>query len=211
LYLLYQEVIDHIGHKYGPESQEMKKELKKLDKRLSIFYNNIMKKNKKVKFIFLGDHGMTKVNTHINIEEELNILAKQFNLKLGKDYVYFLDSTMFRIWYLNENALNYLDKELKNNDKLLKYGSFVTKSMAIKEEIPFPDKRYGDTLWMSNLGVLIFPDFFHKVKPYKGMHGYDVYDKSSKGTCIVSSVKHESVLNIKLTDVYAILKEELKI
>jgi len=211
LYLSYIGIIDSYGHKYGPKSKELKAELKKLDQRLSKFYNNIVLNNKDTKFIFLGDHGMTKVHTHVNIEKELNELAIINNLKLGKDYVYFLDSTMFRIWYLNDNALKCIDNALKYNQNLLKYGTFVNKSIAIEKEIPFPDKHYGDTLWMANVGVLIFPDFFHKNNPYKGMHGYDVNHFSSKGTCFVSSKKYEYSENIKLTDVYNILKKELNI
>lgn len=211
LYLAYIGAMDLFGHKYGPESQERKAELKKLDKRLSAFYNNIVSINKNTKFIFLGDHGMTKIHTHIDIESELNKLAIESNLKVGKDYVYFLDSTMFRIWYLNDNASKLLDKSLKHNSNLLQHGIFVNEEIAIKEEIPFPDKRYGDTLWMANLGVLIFPDFFHKVSPYNGMHGYDVNNSSSKGTCIVTSKENEYVENIKLTDIYNILKNELDI
>jgi predicted AlkP superfamily pyrophosphatase or phosphodiesterase len=211
LYLSYIGIIDSSGHKYGPKSKEIKSELKKLDQRLSEFYNNIVLNNKDTKFIFLGDHGMTKVHTHVNIEKELNELAIINNLKLGKDYIYFLDSTMFRIWYLNDNALKCIDNNLKCNQNLLKNGTFVNKSIAIEKEIPFPDKQYGDTLWMANVGVLIFPDFFHKSNPYKGMHGYDVDDLSSKGTCFVSSKKYEYTENIKLTDVYNILKKELNI
>ena len=209
LYLLYIGLMDSTGHKYGPESKKLKAELKKLDKRLSEFYANIISKNKDTKFIFLGDHGMTEIHTHIDIDDKLNKLAVKNNLKLGKDYVYFLDSTMFRIWYLNDNALKCLDESLKNNTNLLKYGIFVDESISKEEEIPFPDKRYGDTLWMANMGVLIFPDFFHKSNPYKGMHGYDADDLSSKGTCMVSSLQSEYNENIKLTDIYSILKIEL--
>ena len=203
--------MDSSAHKYGPQSKERKVELKKLDQRLLDFYNNIILKRKDTKFIFLGDHGMTQVDSCIDVGKELSRLAVKNNLKIGKDYVYFLDSTMFRVWYLNKDSRKHLEKELKHNEYFLKNGAFVDGSVAKKEEIPFPDKRYGDTLWMANLGVLIFPDFFHKASSYKGMHGYNVNDLSSKGTCIISGEKYEYKEDIKLTDVYGILKKELDI
>jgi len=211
LYLTYIGVMDSIAHTYGPQSTERKSELKKLDHQLSEFYKNIIAKNKDTKFVFLGDHGMANVHTHVDVGKELSKIVTENNFQLGIDYIYFLDSTMFRVWYLNSNASKIIDSSIRNNPLLNKNGVFVDEEVAIKEEIPFPDKRYGDLLWMANIGVLIFPDFFHSVKPYKGMHGYDVHDVSSKGVCIVSSDEYEYIENIKLTDVYGILKHELDI
>ncbi|UOE88712.1 alkaline phosphatase family protein [Vibrio splendidus] len=211
LYLTYIGIMDSCAHTYGPQSNERKSELKNLDEKLSSFYENIKLKNKDAKFIFLGDHGMADVHTKVDIGKEINDLAIENNLVLGEDYVYFLDSTMFRVWYLNPRAHKAMDVCLKNNRVLNENGVFVDENTAIRDEIPFPDERYGHSLWMANLGVLIFPDFFHNSKAYKGMHGYSVEDISSKGTCIVSSDEFEHVENIKLTDVYDILKKELDI
>ena len=211
LYLMYIGIMDSCAHTYGPQSRERKLELKKLDDKLSIFYKNIISKNKDAKFIFLGDHGMADVHTKINVGKEIDDLAIENNLILGEDYIYFLDSTMLRVWYLNNRAREIIDNDLKNNITLKNNGFFVDEKTAIKEEIPFPDDRYGHSLWMANLGVLIFPDFFHNSKAYKGMHGYNVDDSTSKGTCIVTADKYEYIDNIKLTDVYGILKKELNI
>lgn len=211
LYMLYIGVMDSCAHKYGPKSNERKSELRKLDAKLSDFFNNINLKVKGVKFIFLGDHGMADVLTKIDVGQEVNSIAVKNGLILGDDYAYFLDSTMLRVWYFNDKAKITLENELRSNLILRGNGVFVDEKIAIEEEIPFPDKRYGDTLWLANMGVLIFPDFFHTDKPYKGMHGYNVDDISSKGTCIVSSDNPEYINNIKLTDVYSILKRELKI
>ena len=211
LYLLYIGVMDSCAHSYGPQSSERKSELKKLDSRLAKFHENITAQNKNAKFVFLGDHGMADVTTHVDAGQVIEVLAKENNLTLGKDFVYFLDSTMLRIWYLNDRAKSLLDVRLKENEQLTSTGEFVDEELAIKEEIPFPDERYGHSLWMANLGVLIYPDFFHNSKAYKGMHGYDINDVSSKGTCIITSEEYEYVENIKLTDVYDILKKELNI
>ncbi len=211
LFLLYIGVMDSCAHIYGPQSRERKSDLKKLDKRLAKFHDNIMEQNKNAKFVFLGDHGMADVTSYVDIGKEVENLANDYNMTLGKDFVYFLDSTMFRIWYLNDKAKSILDDRLKENVRLTNAGVFVDEELAIKEEIPFPDERYGHSLWLANLGVLIYPDFFHNVKAYKGMHGYDINNIGSKGTCIITSDKHEYVDDIKLADVYKILKNELNI
>jgi predicted AlkP superfamily pyrophosphatase or phosphodiesterase len=211
LYLTYVGVMDSCAHVYGPDSIERKSELKKLDQRLFNFHKNIISKHKDAKFIFLGDHGMASVKHSVDLGQALNQEAKLCKLKAGKDFIYFLDSTMFRIWYLNENASKILNNKLKSNPIFINNGVFVNKIIAKKEKIPFPDKRYGDLLWMANTGVLVFPDFFHTTNPYKGMHGYDINHFSSKGTCIVSANEFDYCESIKLTDVYQIIKKELNI
>ena len=211
LYLVYQGIIDITGHKYGPNSNELKYELNELDKKLEKFYNKIIAKDKDCKFIFLGDHGMSSITDTIDIEKIINKIIKNKNIAKGKDFIYFLDSTIFRIWYFNDKTKEILQKELINNIDLNRSGYFVTKEIAKNEEIPFNDIRYGDDIWLAKIGTLIFPDFFHNSKPYKGMHGYDVNDKSSKGTCIIVNNKNYFHYGAKLTDIYKFIKEELEI
>lgn len=209
LYLLYIGIMDTSGHQYGPQAKERIDNLRKIDQRLSKFYHNIKSISENTKFIFLGDHGMSEVVSCVDLNTEVKRIAATQKLKLGEDYVYFLDSTMFRIWYLNQHSREHFDKCLKKNDVLLKNGIFVDQTIAKSEGIPYPDRRYGDLLWMANLGVLVFPDFFHKDKPYKGMHGYDTRDLSSKGVCLVSAKESDHVEEINLTDLYEIIKTEL--
>lgn len=210
-YPVYIGVLDKIAHLYGPESTQRRKKLQALDKRLSKLYQGIKIQFPKSKFIILGDHGMSDVQRHIDLGKEIKTIARAKNLKLGKDYVYFLDSTIVRIWYMTETAKTILPNVVINNPMFIENGEFIDEKIAKKERIPFPDRRYGDILWMANLGVLIFPDFFHRNEPYKGMHGYDVNHFSSKGTCLVESVDGETVEDIELRDVYTILKTELEI
>lgn len=210
-YPIYVGVLDTIAHIYGPESIERREKLQALDKRLSKFYEDIKFRYPNSKFVFLGDHGMTDVEKYIDLEKEIKIIAKANNLKLGKDYLYFLDSTIVRIWYITEKAKRILSNTVTNNPIFRENGAFLNNETAKKERIPFPDRRYGDLLWMANLGVLIFPDFFHLKNPYKGMHGYDVNHHSSKGTCLVESNEIKKIEEIELRDVYRILKTELEI
>lgn len=210
-YPLYLGVLDTSAHIHGPDSNERRVKLKDLDKRLSEFYKKTKSKFPNTKFIFLGDHGMTEVKKYIDVKNEIKKMASQNNLILGNDYIFFLDSTIVRIWYLNEIARFKMEKSILSNQLLLDNGEFINEEIAKREKIPFPNRKYGDTLWMAKLGILIFPDFFHIRNPYKGMHGYDVNHYSSKGTCIVESSEDSIVEDIELRDLYGILKKQLGI
>lgn len=209
LYLLYIGQLDSVGHKFGPNSSQRRDTLKSLDARIEGLYQTLIKENENTQFVILGDHGMVEVKKSVNIQTEIDNVAISCGAKLGQDFVYFLDSTIFRFWCLNPKKELRLKLALSRNVVLLENGIFVDESFAKKEKIPFPDRRYGEVLWLANTGVLIFPDFFHTTKPYKGMHGYDANIAESQGVCIVTSSEKGVVENILLTDIFKILKKKL--
>ena len=155
---------------------------------------------------------MTKVEKHIDIQLTINSLADKIKLKKGKDYIYFLDSTLLRIWFLSDSAGKQFLPLLEDNYVLKREGKTLTKEISKKYSIPFNDKRYGDFTWWANEGVLIFPDFFHNKEPYKGMHGYSPEMTSTHGTCIVVGDNIETSYSdkINLYEVYDIIKNLLK-
>lgn len=212
LYLIYITLPDFIGHNYGPDSEKMMTEIQGLDLILERFINNFLKKQPKTTFILNGDHGMRSVTDSVNLKIEVEKIAKSLNLKLSKDYIYFLDSTMVRIWFSSNRSKYLLSKSVKENKLFNTYGTFINEDRAKKEKIPYLDRRYGDLLWVANRGVVVFPDYFHINKIPKGMHGYKPGMKEEHGTCIVidDEVKTKTVPLINLSDVYSIIINKLK-
>ena len=103
---------------------------------------------------------------------------------------------------------NYLLKDIELN----KSGIFVDDQIAKDEKIPYGDSRYGDLIWLANEGNIIFPDFFHRTEPYKGMHGYDVNQSTSKGTCFIHNPEEIVKMDeIELVDIYSILERALRL
>ena len=214
LYMIYQSLLDQLGHKFGPESPELKNGLKEIDQKLELFAQEVTKEHKNATFIFLGDHGMSNVTNEVDVKTTVLEFAKKHQLKLEKDYIYFLDSTMLRIWYFSERARTLFENRFKEIGTMSNSGVFVDDTVANEEGIPFGNRKYGDLIWMANLGGLIFPDFFHNKVKNKGMHGYHIDHPSGKGTCIVYNPlvgSKSQIEHIKLTKVYDILKNELGI
>ena len=212
LYMIYISAADANGHKYGPDSDRIKYENSLLDSKLQNFFKDFCKVEPNTKLIVNGDHGMRTVSNVFNIKKTIETSFRNSNLKLKTDYLFFIDSTILRIWFFNQTAKDYIEDKLLTNIDLLSYGTYFDEKYANKFNIPYGDRRYGDFLWVANKGVLLFPDFFHKVEPQKGMHGYAPGSFNESGMCIEyhEDIKHKNVKNIELTEVYNILINSIK-
>jgi len=199
---VYISELDTFGHKEGPDSLEFKERLTRFDTELERTISNFSQLNNDTSFIIIGDHGMSEVKTNINIEEIIVDIETKFEVKRGKDFIFFLDSTIFRMWFLSEDNKEELLNEIMNNTFLLKHGEFIDRELSHKYHIPYKDQRYGDLTWWASEGVLIFPDFFHNSEIVKGMHGYKPDNKNTNGTCIIKSTEPEYVKEMNLHEIY---------
>jgi predicted AlkP superfamily pyrophosphatase or phosphodiesterase len=212
LYLIYISSTDAYGHSLGPGSQEFKNILKELDKNLENFFNRLEKIAPGNRYIFLGDHGMLPVDKQFDAECEINHIISSSGLSKKRDYVFFLDSTMVRFWGLTQKAKKYFSEVLFKSAAFKENGSWINDELAEKYSIPWPDRRYGDYLWIANPGVLVFPDFFHRTNPYKGMHGYDTNLPESQGLCICygMGIEASNIEKEYLYNIYHIINELLE-
>ena len=88
---------DYIGHRFGPESKEMKTCLKRVDKALGKLYDKMSKSGmlENTTLIIVADHGMTESNKAIN----LNILT----MKNFPEAVAAIDGRTGYIWLNGTN------------------------------------------------------------------------------------------------------------
>ena len=156
---------------------------------------------------------MTEVVEKIDITSILLDLSSSLNLKIGKDFIFFLDSTLLRIWFFTEKAKSKFNAAILTCPELLEKGVFINEDIAEKHSIPMNDRKYGDLAWWANEGTLVFPDFFHNNTPYKGMHGYAPITDSTYGTCFITgeNIKPSYEEEIKLNNVFDLLVEMLEV
>lgn len=169
---------DFLVHHCGPSSPKRRQIVGEIDRKLreiDMHYGD------NTTWIVIGDHGMTDVVEELSIPEILAPLEKRHKVKMGKDYLLFLDSTMARFLWKTERG-KYFGADVIHLPELLAKGRFIDTALAADYEIPFPDRHYGDVIWWANLGVLLFPDYFHDLQTHnKGMHGYDSTHDDMKG------------------------------
>lgn len=171
--------LDPLGHKFGPHSDELKKGLKRVDFMVEQVVDKFQAKYRDPVFIILSDHGMTEVKKTIDVMHEL----EELNLIMPNDYIMFLDSAMARFWFFNQKA------RIKIMDKLsdIQYGYILDNSNLEQLGIDKVGCCYGEEIFALEEGYTIFPDFFRRGSPPKGMHGYAF--ESDNNILVISSPK----------------------
>lgn len=183
-YFIYISKLDAVGHKFGPESPEINKAISEVDERINQFITSFKEVAPETDFIILGDHGMVAVEKLLDIKTILTNVMNKYPVKLEKDYLFFLDSTLFRLWIKNSQYRERIIEELSQNSELNEYGIIINNTNSLNFNIPLHSES-PDFMWWANPGVLVSPDFFHKKdENIKGMHGYINSFDSSKGFCI---------------------------
>jgi predicted AlkP superfamily pyrophosphatase or phosphodiesterase len=180
---VYLSTADYLGHKYGPHSIEIKDGLKQLDLEIEKTCLDIESKFTDSSFMFLGDHGMEEVSASVDLWSLIRSESEALGLKTGVDFIFFLDSTMLRVWSLNDSSKALISR-LKSKSMLINGGIFLTSDIC--EELMMPDpERIADLVWWAYPGVQICPDFFSSsLQPKKGMHGYLNSSSISNGSLI---------------------------
>lgn len=177
-------------HLYGPSSSKRSVITGEIDRKLReivSYYDDDLST-----WVVIGDHGMTDVIEEINVPELILPMERKLKVKLGRDYLLFLDSTMARFRWITENGKEFLD-QIMQLPMLLEKGRFVDDQIAHEYSIPLHDRRYGDLIWWANSGFLLFPDYFHDHNVHnKGMHGYDSNHDDMKGFFIAFGAGVES-------------------
>lgn len=191
--------IDAITHVYGTAGDARKDVVKKVDSMLRELHDKFVMNHKNGTTILFSPHGMIDVEKYFSPEESMLQFFKENNLKILQDVVYFIDSTMVRVWGSGAHKV----KELFMSKEWLDHGAYVDdeigKEYNIKKNISSHEE-----VWWAKPGVCNFPDFFRKYKPPKGMHGYfmDSLEMNGFATITGPDVESDVIKNAKLKNLY---------
>lgn len=112
----------------------------------------------------LSDHGMVDVTGTVDVAGALDGLGARW----PRDYVPFLDSTFARFWWRSGAARAEVTAALA----ALPGGRWLDDAALEREGCLFPDRRYGDAIWLADPGTLVLPSFMGRGR-LAAMHGYD--------------------------------------
>ena len=183
-YPIYISRMDSVGHQYGPNSDMTRSSLKCIDKLIIDFINAAQEIDEDCVIVLCGDHGMTEVVDKINLEKSLLKIRKDNNSLAN--FKYFLDSTIARFWFDENQDLNAKTLSKIIDNQFNKFGKSVLFENFENNGIP-KSRKYGDLVFICNPGIIISPDFFNLKSDIRGMHGYKTFEESTYGFCITLS------------------------
>ena len=120
--------------------------------------------------MIFSDHGMADAREYINFEE----LAKDSGF--GKDFFFVTDSTMVRVWYLNEHRRDDIRAMVASSN----YGHFLSAQERMELHLDFKHRYYGDDIYLVEPPYNIFPNSTSLLKP-RAMHAYHPDLDSQRG------------------------------
>jgi hypothetical protein len=117
-----------------------------------------------------SDHGMANCDTSLDLKSQIEALP----VRVPKDYAVVYDSTMARFWFFNERARRVVTNCLEK----VTQGRIVPDEELAKMGTLFPDRYFGELIFLVQEGVLIVPSHMG-ARPIRGMHGYHPTDLHS--------------------------------
>lgn len=213
LHLLYQGMGDVVGHAHGPDSPEIRETAREVDRRVEKVVTAFREKYPDGRFVVHGDHGMVKVEEKLDVGSIVKRVAKDAGLRMGRDFELWLDSTLLRLWLRTDRARDVLTRWLAEDETMNTHGGILTAERCKVLHVPPPGGIYGDLLWLANPGVLVFPDFFRRTAPAKGMHGYETHIPAQQTYAIWHhpDVERVDVDQIEGVDICALLSDMIGI
>ena len=182
IYFIHLVDLDKVSHKHGLEHEETLKEIKRQDEYCSLIVNEFMSSFKDGTVVLWSDHGFVNVKGYINIKD----LIDKYK---GIDY--FLDSTLARFWFKEDN----IKKEFANELKKIKNGHTLSIEEKNKYCIPL-SREYGEIIFAADPGYLILPNFYQGEKACKGMHGYMPDKADLDGFFMINRKINKKALNM---------------
>ena len=150
---------DYIGHRFGPESDEMKTCLKRVDKALGKLYDKMEKSGmlENTTLIIVADHGMTESDKAIN----LNVLT----MMKFPEAVAAIDGRTGYIWLGGTDETEVIDyfAEMEGVKAVFSSTSEVAQSLGVASE------DGPDLILESEAGYVFLPQ--PMIDEYHGQHG----------------------------------------
>ncbi|MDF3056454.1 MAG: Type phosphodiesterase / nucleotide pyrophosphatase [Rariglobus sp.] len=160
---LYWPDLDGLLHRVGNQSPEIFLKLRAYEKDLNRLMAISRGHYTDVRLYIFSDHGMANCDRRLDLRSRILSL----NLKPGNDYAVVYDSTMARFWFFNENARQKIVDYLKN----VPQGKIMTDEELENLGTLFPDRYFGELIFLVSEGVLIVPSHMGE-RPIRAMHGY---------------------------------------
>lgn len=167
---LYWPGLDGLLHRVGNLSPEVPARLEVYEDWIRQLLGAAAKQYEAVHLYVFSDHGMANCDEHLDLKARIEALP----VRVERDYAVVYDSTMARFWFFNDRARQLITGELKQ----VPQGRIVPDAELADLRTLFPDRYFGELIFLVREGVLIVPSHMGE-RPIRAMHGYHPTEKHS--------------------------------
>jgi hypothetical protein len=177
---LYWPELDGLLHRVGNESPEIPAKLRLYERGIEKLLALAEEHYAEVRLYIFSDHGMANCNELLDLRAQINALPVQ----MEKDYAVVYDSTMARFWFFNPRARQLIVERLRQ----VPLGRVVPDEELAELHTLFPDRYFGELIFLVREGVLIVPSHMGE-RPLRGMHGYHPSEKHSYAALMTNQLE----------------------
>ncbi len=195
LFFLYLSEMDAFLHMHCDEPDLVDQRFAWYEGRIRKLFQHARRIDADASLTVISDHGMTPVRNHCDVASYIDGLG----LRMPADYLAVYDSTMARVWCFNADARRRIGDCLAG----LSFGHILSDDELRGLGVFFPDRRYGELVFLLHPGWLISTGNFngHGWMP-AGMHGYHPDDPHSSGIFLsdrIPSKAPQSIMDVHRT------------
>src|SRR3954462_7630434 len=198
---IYWPGLDGLLHSVGNDSSQVPEKLRAYEAWIGQLIEAANSHYADVRLYVFSDHGMANCDESLDLRKTVETLG----LKMAEDYAVVYDSTMARFWFFNERARELVRDCLEKVPE----GRIVEDSELKKLGVFFPDRYFGEMIFLLREGTLIVPSDMGKSR-LRGMHGYHPSEKHSYA--MISTNQAELPEQIQaIPDIYKLMVRDAEI
>lgn len=167
---MYWPGLDGLLHQVGNLSPEVPARLGVYEDWIRELLEAAAEQYEEVQLYVFSDHGMANCDEHLDLKARIEALP----VRMERDYAVVYDSTMARFWFFNDRARQLVTGALKQ----VPQGRIVPDAELADLRTLFPDRYFGELIFLVREGVLIVPSHMGE-RPIRAMHGYHPTEKHS--------------------------------
>jgi hypothetical protein len=197
-YLIYWTWLDALMHSHGTRSDPAREHMRWYEAAVRRILETAAGLDGETRVFVFSDHGMMDTDGTVDLMSPVARLG----LRYGRDYVAFYDSTLARFSFFSERARCRLLEVLGDTD----CGDILEDDELRKLGLLFPDRRFGEVVYLTRPGTQIAPSYMGRTAP-RAMHGFHPDTQGSQAH-LISNVEVDGRPE-SLRDLYAIMRKEL--
>ena len=198
---IYWPGLDGLLHSVGNDSPLIAEKLRDYEKWIGQLMDVAAMHYAEVRLYVFSDHGMANCDESIDLRKDIDALG----LRMGEDYAVVYDSTMARFWFFNDRARQLV----RNCLEQVPEGRIVEDPELKQLGTFFPDRYFGEMIFLLREGILIVPSDMGKSR-IRGMHGYHPSDKHSYATLCTNQPEIPDEVRA-IPDVYKVMVRDAQL